>query len=65
MQDDKYDEAHTLGESEKLAVDWPFPAYGRSIPYILGIDMEREGHLPNSIFFREETIKIAINSNRV
>jgi hypothetical protein len=45
MQDDKYDEAHTLGESEKLAVDWPFPAYGRSIPYILGIDREREGHL--------------------
>jgi hypothetical protein len=45
MQDDKYDEAHTLGESEKRVVDWPFPAYGRSIPYILGIDREREGHL--------------------
>jgi hypothetical protein len=45
MQDDKYDEAHTLGESEKLAVDWPCPANGKSIPYILRKDMRREGHL--------------------
>jgi hypothetical protein len=52
MQDDRYDEAHTWVENEKHVVDWPFPAYGRSIPYILGKGRERGGHLAELHIFQ-------------